>query len=234
MGYLHMLSVWDKNYRIRSQVPLTPIQPSERPNLKGKEIITNVKVIKYSLKRSREVEPSPDTKTDSELSSLYLDESISAKKHRPSDEKENVEDDQSVDILTSLLDEHESDDSEVVNSNNSENSQTSSKDDNSKASISANEEDLNVKDSHSVAFTEESLVSFDKSPTNSNLVNTSSQEDFTLRSNSDVISRNRFAVHTKIKDRFNINATKVEVKSRFFCTVITSRFQDGNCFTGEA
>lgn len=216
MGYLHMLSVWDKNYRIRSQVPLTPIQPSERPNLKGKEIITNVKVIKYSLKRSREVEPSPDTKTDSELSSLYLDESISAKKHRPSDEKENVEDDQSVDILTSLLDEHESDDSEVVNSNNSENSQTSSKDDNSKASISVNEEDLNVKDSHSVAFTEESLVSVDKSPTNSNLVNTSSQEDFTLRSNSDVISRNRFAVHTKIKDRFNINATKVEVKSRFF------------------
>lgn len=223
LGHRHMLSVWDKDYRIRSQVPLKAIQPLERPNLKGKEVITSVKIIKHSLKRSREVEASPDCKSDSEFSSLYSAETLACKKHRLSDEKENSEVDCSAGILASLLDEEvtrKNDDlEEPVNLDNSGSFNTDTKDDDddedddSKASVSVIE-DLNEEDSPSIALTEESFVSEDLCK-KTDLIKSPS-EDFTVKLKSDALCRNRFAVHTKIKERFNINATKVEVKSRFF------------------
>ena len=41
---LHMLSVWNKNYRIRPKFHLTETQ--NRPNLKGKEVVIKTKIHK--------------------------------------------------------------------------------------------------------------------------------------------------------------------------------------------
>ena len=160
------------------------------------------------------VEASPDTKSDLELSSLYSSKNTAAKKHRSLDEKENTEVDCSVGILTSLLDDEDVlrvDDSEIVNSDSSGSVSVSIKHDNSQTSASVTQ-NLNKEDLHSITLTEESFLSEDLCK-KSNSIKTSS-EDFTVKSKSDGLFRNRFAVHTKIKERFNINATKVEVKSR--------------------
>lgn len=166
------------------------------------------------------VEASPDCKSDLELSSLYSAETLACKKHRLSDEKENSEVDCSAGILASLLDEEvtrkNDDPEEPVNLDNSGSFYTDTKDDDdddgdSKASASVIE-DLNEEDSPSIALTEESFLSEDLCK-KSDLIKSPS-EDFTVKLKSDALCRNRFAVHTKIKERFNINATKVEVKSR--------------------
>lgn len=167
------------------------------------------------------VEASPDCKSDLELSSLYSAETLACKKHRLSDEKENSEVDCSAGILASLLDEEvtrkNDDPEEPVNLDNSGSFYTDTKDDDggddddSKASASVIE-DLTEEDSPSIGLTEESFLSEDLCK-KSDLIKSPS-EDFTVKLKSDALCRNRFAVHTKIKERFNINATKVEVKSR--------------------
>ena len=45
---LHMLSVWDKNYRVRPKSFLTDVQ--SRPNTKGKEITVTTKLPRIEFK----------------------------------------------------------------------------------------------------------------------------------------------------------------------------------------
>ncbi|XP_052106919.1 exonuclease 1-like [Mytilus californianus] len=65
---LHMLSMWNKNYRIRPKTHLTETQ--NRPNLKGKEVVIKTKI----QTRQEIVKPADDSlevKTDGELTGMY-------------------------------------------------------------------------------------------------------------------------------------------------------------------
>ncbi|XP_060571925.1 exonuclease 1-like [Ruditapes philippinarum] len=69
---LHMLSIWDKNYRVKPRVPLHETQVADRPNLKGKEITVKANLKKRSPhKRVREVEDAQEVKSNTELYDMY-------------------------------------------------------------------------------------------------------------------------------------------------------------------
>lgn len=52
---LHMLSIWDKNYRVKPKTGLHERQMPDRPNLKGKEVSVRNNLKKRSpMKRQRE------------------------------------------------------------------------------------------------------------------------------------------------------------------------------------
>ncbi|XP_045161100.2 exonuclease 1-like [Mercenaria mercenaria] len=81
---LHMLSIWDRNYRVKPKAALHETQLPDRPNLKGKEISVKANFKKRSPhKRVREVEDSKAVKSDTELYDIY---------HSPVKKKQKMDD----------------------------------------------------------------------------------------------------------------------------------------------
>ncbi|KAL5009267.1 hypothetical protein ScPMuIL_014848 [Solemya velum] len=88
---LHRLSIWDRNYRVQPKiVKSTPANGTERPNLKGKEVVVNTKLWrspqKSPRKRVRSAEESEYFHCDRDLSKIYNDSPPSKKIKTSTDE----------------------------------------------------------------------------------------------------------------------------------------------------
>ncbi|XP_014773722.1 exonuclease 1 [Octopus bimaculoides] len=202
----HMLSIWNRNYRILSKGLQEKSPLKERPSLKNKEIVTEFKVAQQPRKRLRNVENCLESKSDNELSHIYSLESPSVKKTKlPSKIDENAcVIDESVLILRSLLNEQDdesSNDKPTTDEECLETDFTSIKESKiSHLDTNPSNESQNP-DSMAVLSKENS----------SQIQEAAKQTDMKQKLNS--THQNKFAIFKEVK-RFDINAPKVQ--SRYF------------------
>lgn len=162
---LHMLSIWDKNYRIRPKLHLTETQ--NRQNLQGKEVIIKSKIVKTES-IIKPVEDCKEVKSDVELSGIYL--------HSPSKTQKSLK---------------------------------------RRQDICSSDEELSPPKKYQ---------KFIKSPRKpeflDSLVEADNEESSKDDKENDIKSpRNRFAVLSPTKKpKFNLNAPKEVVKSRYFAS----------------
>ncbi|XP_036362975.1 exonuclease 1 isoform X2 [Octopus sinensis] len=218
----HMLSIWNRNYRILSKRLQEKSPLKERPILKNKEIVTEFKVTQQPRKRLRNVENCLESKSDNELSHIYSPESPSVKKTKlPSKIEENAcVTDESVDILSSLLDEQ---------------------DDESSNDKPTRDEKCQKTDFTSIKESKTSCLDPDQSSENQNpdsmpvlskknssqVEEAAKQTDMKQKLNS--THQNKFAVFKEVSKRFDINAPKVQ--SRYFRPVKEEEKKEENVTT---
>ncbi|KAK3587807.1 hypothetical protein CHS0354_042771 [Potamilus streckersoni] len=189
----NMLSIWDPCYRVRPKAALKETQIENRPNLHGKEVTVAAKFKRSPQKRVREAEECKDVKSDTELSSMYGYTSSESKRQK-----------MGISYASKNNSLHFFSEEEGEEEENNEEKTPSKSPVKPHKRLFESLPDVKVKGPCAEEETNECVTEDQENGLKSQI-------------------RNRFAVKSPTKKpRFNLNAPKVEVRSRFFASPMTA------------